>query len=118
MKVKYIGATSPLVLTNGKEYNVLSIEKQWLRVIDDSGEDYLYSPELFEIIVSDWDDVEEILFDGTPEQIAAVKCPECGGELSYSYYADTRNMETHCKGSCGTHIRAHKTHYVPNFAKD
>nr|AGS54210.1 hypothetical protein [uncultured bacterium contig00107] len=25
-----------------------------------------------------WDDIDEIIFDGTPEQIADVKCPECG----------------------------------------
>ena len=50
MRIKYIGKTSPLVLTNGKVYNVLSIEKRWLRVVDDSGEDYLYAPELFEVV--------------------------------------------------------------------
>lgn len=51
MEVRFIGATSPLVLTNGKEYNVLSVEKRWLRVVDDSGEDYLYPPELFEAVI-------------------------------------------------------------------
>ena len=50
MKVKYIGETSFLVLTNGKIYDVLSVEKGWYRIIDDSSEDYLYLPEAFEII--------------------------------------------------------------------
>lgn len=50
MKVRYLGETDFLVLTNGKIYTVLSIEKDWYRIIDDSGEDYLYSPELFEIV--------------------------------------------------------------------
>lgn len=49
MKVKYIGENS-VSLTNGKVYKVLSIEGEWYRVIDDTEEDYLFSPELFEII--------------------------------------------------------------------
>lgn len=50
MKVKYLGETSFLELTNGKVYTVLSIEKDWYRIVDDSGEDYLYPPEDFEIV--------------------------------------------------------------------
>lgn len=50
MKVKYWGKTEFLVLTHGKIYDVQSIERGWYRIIDDSGEDYLYSPEQFEII--------------------------------------------------------------------
>ena len=50
MKVKFLGKTDFLVLTNGKIYDVLSVEKDWYRIIDDSGEDYLYPPELFEIV--------------------------------------------------------------------
>ena len=40
MKVIWKGKTEFLALTNGKEYTVLSIEKGWYRLIDDSGEDY------------------------------------------------------------------------------
>ena len=40
--VRYIGETSPLELTNGKIYKVLSVERGWYRVVDDTGEDYLY----------------------------------------------------------------------------
>jgi len=49
MKVKYIGQSFlPLCLTDGKVYNCLGAEVAGefgvtLRVIDDSGEDYLYS---------------------------------------------------------------------------
>lgn len=50
MKVKYIGETEELVLTNGKVYDVISIEKGWYRINDDTGEDYLYPPESFEIV--------------------------------------------------------------------
>lgn len=50
MKIKFTGKTIPLELTNGKIYEVLSVEKKWYRIIDDSGEDYLYPPEQFEIV--------------------------------------------------------------------
>lgn len=50
MKVRWIGETEFLVGTHDKIYTVLSIEKGWYRIIDDSGEDYLYPPNLFEIV--------------------------------------------------------------------
>lgn len=50
MKVVYTGETISLCLTNKKAYEVQSIEKGWYRLVDDSGEDYLYPPEQFEIV--------------------------------------------------------------------
>jgi len=50
IKVKYLGETEFLVLTHGKEYEVLSVERGWYRVVDDSGDDYLYPPDAFEIV--------------------------------------------------------------------
>lgn len=50
MKVRYIGESDPLGLIEGEIYSVLSIEKDWYRVIDGTEEDYLYPPELFEIV--------------------------------------------------------------------
>ena len=50
MKIKYLGKTEPFMLTNNKLYDVIAIEKNWYRIIDDSGEDYLFPPQLFEII--------------------------------------------------------------------
>ena len=50
MRIKYIGKTIPFALTKNKIYEVLSIEKDWFRIIDDTGEDYLYPPNKFEII--------------------------------------------------------------------
>lgn len=50
MKIRYIKETSPLELTNGKVYDVLSVERGWYRIVDDTHEDYLYPPELFEIV--------------------------------------------------------------------
>lgn len=49
MKVKWLGKTDELGLINGKEYDVLSVEKDWFRIVDESGEDYLYPPEKFEV---------------------------------------------------------------------
>lgn len=50
MIVKWIAETSFLEGTKGKEYEVISIERGWYRIIDDSGEDYLYPPDCFEIV--------------------------------------------------------------------
>lgn len=47
MKVKWSGETIFLELTKNKIYNVIAVEKGWYRLIDDSGEDYLYPPENF-----------------------------------------------------------------------
>lgn len=48
MKVKYIGETD-VSLTNGKEYDVLSIESGWYRILDDTEEDYVFPPDQFEV---------------------------------------------------------------------
>ena len=50
MKVKWKGKTDFLVLTHDKVYTVLGIEKGWYRIVYDSGEDYLYPPQQFEIV--------------------------------------------------------------------
>lgn len=50
MKVKYVGDSDPVYMINGKIYDVISIENGWYRIIDEENEDYLYPPELFEII--------------------------------------------------------------------
>ena len=49
MKVIYKGESS-ISLTNGKEYDVISVEKGWLRIVDDTNEDYLFDPKQFEIV--------------------------------------------------------------------
>jgi len=55
MKIKYIGETIPLELTKNKIYNVISIEKEWYRIIIDEpiADDYLYPPQLFEVVEDD-----------------------------------------------------------------
>lgn len=49
MKVKYTGKTIPLELTHNKVYEVISVEKDWYRIMDDTDDDYLYPPQIFEI---------------------------------------------------------------------
>ena len=52
-KIKGRDLPNPMAtdLIDDKIYNVLEIEKKmkWYRVVDESGEDYLYPPQLFEI---------------------------------------------------------------------
>jgi len=44
VKVRYVGESFGVdSLTDGKVYECLGVEGSFLRVIDDSGEDYLYS---------------------------------------------------------------------------
>lgn len=50
MKVKYLGDSDPLALLNGKIYDVISVEREWYRIVDETEEDYLYPPGAFEII--------------------------------------------------------------------
>lgn len=49
MKVKYIGA-SDVSLTNGKEYEVKGVENGFYRIADNTGEEYLFSPDEFKVI--------------------------------------------------------------------
>jgi len=48
MRVRYIGKSNPLRFINGKVYEVIGEEDGRYRIIDETGEDYLYSPKNFE----------------------------------------------------------------------
>ena len=50
MKVKYIGKSDPFELLSGKEYDVIEVDEEsgWYRIIDETGEDYLFDPDDFE----------------------------------------------------------------------
>jgi hypothetical protein len=50
VRVRFKGKTGFMMLTHNKTYDVLSIEHKWYRVVDDSGDDYLYPNEGFEIV--------------------------------------------------------------------
>lgn len=47
MRKKYVGITSELSLINGKVYEILGVSRGWYRIVDESGEDYLYPPQFF-----------------------------------------------------------------------
>ena len=56
MKVRVIESQRVLAncctedLIKGKIYNVENVEKNFYRIIDESGEDYIYHKDLFEIV--------------------------------------------------------------------
>lgn len=52
MKVRYIDESDPLELLNGKIYDVIEVDEKtgWYRVVDETGDDYLFEPEAFEIV--------------------------------------------------------------------
>lgn len=57
MIVKYIGDKYVgTAFEREKTYEVLSIEKGWYRIMTDLDEDYLFPPELFEIIEENTND--------------------------------------------------------------
>lgn len=50
MKVKYIGNKNTPAFDREKVYDVISIEKGWLRITTELDEDYLFPPDQFEVI--------------------------------------------------------------------
>ena len=50
MKVKYIGNYYEIAFEKDKVYDVISIEKDWCRIMTELDDDYLFSPEVFEIV--------------------------------------------------------------------
>lgn len=49
MIVRYKGEDM-VAMVKGKEYEVISVEKGWYRIMTELGEDYLFPPEVFEIV--------------------------------------------------------------------
>lgn len=50
INVKYIGADDPLSLRNGKVYKARVLKKGWFGIVDETGEEYAYAPEQFQIV--------------------------------------------------------------------
>lgn len=50
MRVRYIGLVDTPALVKDKIYDVISIEKGWVRIMTELDEDYLFPPEQFEFI--------------------------------------------------------------------
>lgn len=53
MKAKYIGKDEGISLTKNKIYEALGYECGFIRIVDNTDEDYLYDPDNFIIIESD-----------------------------------------------------------------
>lgn len=50
IKVRFIGKDNPLSLRNGKEYEAIIGQKGMYCIVDESGEEYAYNPNQFEVI--------------------------------------------------------------------
>lgn len=50
IKVKYVGTDDPLSLRNGKIYLARVLKKGWFGIVDETGEEYAYVPEQFQIV--------------------------------------------------------------------
>lgn len=46
--------------------------------------------------VSDWEDIEDILYDGTKEDIEKIVCLDCGGKIQYKYSEESNSFEIKC----------------------
>lgn len=45
--VVYVGEDNPLSLRNGKTYEARVLKKGWYGIVDESGEEYAFPPDLF-----------------------------------------------------------------------
>lgn len=50
LKVKYVGEDDPVSLRTGKQYVARVLKKGWYGIVDESGDEYAYPPEVFEIV--------------------------------------------------------------------
>ncbi len=53
IKVKYIGKDDPLALRHGKVYEAFVSQLNWYGIVDETGEEYAYPPQLFEVVKED-----------------------------------------------------------------
>lgn len=61
MFIRYHGRSSPIYFIDGKVYEVLGKQCGFWRIIDETGDDYLYGPgECFEVIEGNPDELREI----------------------------------------------------------
>lgn len=50
VKVKYKGESDPLMLLNEKVYEARVLKLNWYGIVDETGEEYAYPPELFDLV--------------------------------------------------------------------
>lgn len=105
MKVRFHGESDPLTFLDGKEYEVLSIEEGWYRIVDETGDDYLYAPNAFEVT-----DASEPAGKNTkhlcpicgkyefPDENSFCVCPVCNLEDDCNGLQVPKTGETHSIG--------------------
>ena len=62
-----------------------------------------------------WDDVYKVLYQGSKEELAAVRCPTCGGNIRFRYTEACKVFSVVCD-KCGHIAKSHGSRY-PNCAK-
>ena len=62
-----------------------------------------------------WDDIENVLYDGTSEEINELRCPVCKNQIYFHYVDETNSFEYGCLG-CGHRVREKGCHQIPNCA--
>ncbi len=85
-RIRYNGP-SCFSLTNEQEYDVISVEKDWYRIIDNSKEDYLFDPDEFTIVKCQCElngtirEIREfgtvLLKDGRIAAVTDILAPDC-----------------------------------------
>ncbi|MEG1567832.1 MAG: hypothetical protein RR347_09130 [Anaerovoracaceae bacterium] len=55
-----------------------------------------------------WDDIDNILYDGDKTSMQGARCPDCGKNIGYKYTESTGLFEVRCD-SCGYYSRASKS---------
>ena len=50
VQVKFVGESDPLCFIHGKIYTKIGESHGYWKVIDETGEDYLYDPDVFEVV--------------------------------------------------------------------
>ena len=60
MKVRYHGRSSPIYFIDGNVYEVVGKQLECWRIIDETGDDYLYDPDMLEVVEGNPDDLREI----------------------------------------------------------
>lgn len=52
------------------------------------------------MVNTNWDDIENVLYDGTKEEIQRLRCPMCGKEIRYKYSPTADAIEIGCVNGC------------------
>jgi len=61
----------------------------------------------------DWNDIDNILFNGTKEEIESLKCPECENNIFVRISVEYQEILIKCE-KCGIIIKGHGLHEIPN----